>query len=364
MSATETRSYIGDSFDVTFWNGTDYVTTQAQYDSAITPNFYEYSESPVGFLGDSTVWLRYYVTAQNVNVNPQYVTVRLNPTYSIFDTEYIYSCLALSFQSTVSSATYDSPASNWYIGGSIQNFHNISESATNSGVQSYLYTTNSSYIQKQFTYVPIVHSSNSAFSCYCVDATFNGNTRTSGSWVYAFLVMCPYVSGSATGASGTFTPSSTPNINVDVNVDMDETNGLLEDIKDGISGIGDTILGLFVPDDQFMEDWKDDMQDLLEDHLGGLYEAVASLDDFWDQFSNVQAKQEIFIPECRIPLAGSELVLGNWHVPLKPTGIPQVLYTSLALIVDFLALMAFLKMCRNKLEIFLNPDSEVVESDH
>ena len=95
-----------------------------------------------------------------------------------------------------------------------------------------------------------------------------------------------------------------------------------------------------------------------------MYEAVATLDDFWDQFQNIQAKQEIYIPACHIPLVGTDFVLGDWHVPLKPTGIPQILYTSLALIVDFLAIMSFLKMCRNKLEIFLNPDSEVVESDH
>lgn len=368
MTVAETRQFIGDSFPVKYYTQSGYVDATAHYDSSYTAGGYsETSESPLGFMvGNGSVsWLFYTVSASGVNTTPTEVTCQLQPTYSIFDTEYIYTCFALSSGANAyavpSSSTYNSPTSNWYVGGSVNNFRNSAESASGSGLHSYL---NLGYSMR-FTYIPIVASSQSAFSAYSMDCNFYGNSTSYNSYIFA--VMCPYVSGSAVGGSGVFTTASgsgSGDVNVNVDIDMDETNGLLEDIKDGISGIGDTILGLFVPDEQFMEDWKDDMQDLLEDHLGGLYEAVATLDDFWDQFQNIQTKQEIYIPACHIPLAGTDFVLGDWHVPLKPAGIPQILYTSLALIVDFLAIMSFLKMCRNKLEIFLNPDSEVVESDH
>lgn len=366
LTPAETRTFLGDSMTVTYWNGSEYVDATASYDSVKSnPNgFVEVSESPVGFVSSSDVlWLQYTCTLTGYNNNNNYIAFRCHPSYSLYDTEYIYTCYAFSSASQISS-TYTSPSSDWYIGGSNIHFENSSLSSANSGYHAYLRGNSSgSGILQYCSYIPIVHTSASAFSGYSIQATFQGNTGYRGNPYFTFFVMCPYVSGDAYGNSGTFAPdqNGSGNINVNVDVDMDETNGLLDDIKQGIAGIGNTILGLFVPDDEFMENWIDDMQDLLHDHLGGLYEAVAALEDFWEQFENVQAKSTIHIGECRLPLAGSELVLGNWDVPLKPTGIPQVLYTSLALIIDFLAVMSFLRMCRNKLEIILNPNSEVVK---
>ena len=368
MTTSETLSFIGNSLEVTYYDGTDYQTTTALYQTSFSSALTETSESPVGFVSSSGVpWLVYSFNPTRINTSPNYITVRLQPTYSIFDTNYLYTAVALSAGSNSPASTYTSPSCDWYIGGSVNHFENSSDSTSNSGRLAYLWMSgnpqlNQFYYNGCFTYVPIVHSSASTFSAYCMSCDFNGNSYGQ-TLVYYFLVMCPYVSGSASGGSGTFAPDSggSGNINVNVDVDMDETNSLLDDIKQGIAGIGQTILGLFVPDDEFMENWIDDMQDLLHDHLGGMYEAVVELQSFWVQFENVQAKSSIHIGECRLPLAGSELVLGNWDVPLKPNGMPQVLYTSLALIIDFLAVMAFLRMCRNKLEIILNPNSEVVK---
>lgn len=364
MTLSETQQFIGDQIPVRYFNGSDYVDAVATYagQKQNPSGFTEYSDSPVGFVSSAPIWLMYTCSLPGANSNNDYIEFHLEPSYSIFDTEYIYTCYAFSSASQISTV-FTSPNSDWYIGGVITHFANSSAS-TNSSSKAWLRgSSNSSGSDQYCSYIPIVHSSATKFSAYSIDCEFQGNSSYRGNGYYTLYVMAPYVSGDATGASGTFAPdqSGSGNINVNVDVDMDETNGLLDDIKQGIAGIGNTILGLFVPDDEFMEAWVDDMQDLLSDHLGGLYEAVASLEDFWQQFENVQAKSAIHIGECRLPLAGSELVLGNWDVPLKPSGIPQVLYTSLALIIDFLAVMAFLRMCRNKLEIFLNPNSEVIK---
>lgn len=177
-------------------------------------------------------------------------------------------------------------------------------------------------------------------------------------------VICPYVDGDLFNEPAVTTvPSGTGDINV--NVDMSETNGLLDRILASIQGIAQSILdgikGLFIPGDDFMDTFKVDMQTLLQEHLGGLYEAEQLMADSFEQLPNVVAKSEIYIPPLTLNLAGTPFKLGDWHVPLKVSGMPSVLYDGIAFIIDFLCLAAFLRMCRNKLEIFLNPDSEVIK---
>lgn len=365
MTVQETRQFIGDSFSVTYYNGSDYVTTTATYDS-FTSFVSETSENPSGFFSGSS-WLRYRITMNNINSSPAYVTVHLEPSYSLFDTEYIYTCFALSkvTNSSISSAAYQSPNSDWYIAGSNMNFANSSQSASGSGTYAYITLGTGA----QCSYIPIVHRSQSTFSAYSIDAEFSGGFSSLAS----FYVMCPYVSDSASGASGSFASTSGSgggssgsgtDINVNVDVDLTETNGLLGRIEIILSGIVDGIKDLFLPDEEFMSQWVDDMQQLLADHLGGLYQAIDMLDEFWEQFENVTTASEIYIPACQIPLAGETLTLGDWHVPLKVAGLPSIFYDGLALIIDFLAVMSFLHMCRNKLEIFLVPESEVVQNDN
>ncbi len=195
------------------------------------------------------------------------------------------------------------------------------------------------------------------------------NYNTSGNTVLYFVIICPYIGSSMSGQPPfTTTTSETTtgiNVNVDVNVDMTETNGLLDQIKDGISGLAQSILdglkNLFIPSDDFLDQFTADMEGLAQDHLGGLYQAEQLLVDMFESFDEVAAKEEIYIPAAHIPLAGSELVLGDWHIPLKVAGLPAILYDGIAFIIDFLALMAFLSMCRTKLEVFLVPESEAIK---
>ena len=48
-----------------------------------------------------------------VNITPQQVTVKLQPEYSIFDTEYIYTAIGISTDSDTSLAVYNSPTWSW-----------------------------------------------------------------------------------------------------------------------------------------------------------------------------------------------------------------------------------------------------------
>lgn len=244
MTVSEALSYIGESLEVTYYDGTDYQTTSALYQTSTSRPLTETSESPVGFVSSSGVpWLVYSFNPTRINTSPNYITVQLRPTYSIFDTNYLYTCVALSAGSNSPSNTYTSPSCDWYIAGSINHFENSSDSTSSSGRLAYLSMSGSAigdfYYDGRFTYVPIVHSSASAFSAYCMSCDFNGNSygRT---LVYYFLVMCPYVSGSASGGSGTFA-SGTDFGNININIDMSETNSLLGDILNGVAPISELV---------------------------------------------------------------------------------------------------------------------------
>lgn len=182
-------------------------------------------------------------------------------------------------------------------------------------------------------------------------------------------IMCPLVSSdgdltsanSPSGGSG----SSGGDIHVDVNVDMSETNGLLGKLIDAVASLGTSILNgiknLFIPTEEDLISFTDSMRELAQNHLGGLYQAFELLQHFFDSLTSVSSKDSITIPACNIPLAGETLILGPYDVPLKVSGIPAVLYEGIAFIIDFHCTAAFINMCKKKFEIFLNPDSEVVQ---
>ena len=285
LTQQETLEFIGSQIPVTYFDGTDYQTTVATYNTAITGNSgsAEYSTNPVGYVVDLNsprVWLEYTIPAVAANNNSSYTTFHLQPTYSIFDTTYVYTAFAMTYGSNApSSAVYSAPRSDWYIGGTIHHYENTATYSANSDNYARVKVNGSI----NAVYVPISFSSQSTFSAYAVDCSFYG---TGGSGTRSFYVMCPYISSSASGASGTFSDTSagppvsgTTDINVNVDVDLTETNGILGSILTGISGIGDTILHLFVPTEQQMQDFYDDMSDMLDTTFIGYSDSTDILDD-------------------------------------------------------------------------------------
>lgn len=89
--------------------------------------------------------------------------------------------------------------------------------------------------------------------------------------VLQLWVIAPYKYGNlsvsttdtTTTTTGTTSPSS--DINVTVNVDNTETNSILSDIWDSITGLVSGIAHLFIPDDDYIENWLEDMGDVISD---------------------------------------------------------------------------------------------------
>lgn len=354
---------IGTEIEFEYYNGSGYVTSVFRYVNTQANGGFEALDSSYSYISSQPFLLFRCDTPSDLSYDPTAITVKLDPIYSIIDTEQINTWIALSASGPVSSDAYQSSTWDWYYSdvGSVRHTSPEYSQSWTSG------RWNNSY----FLFIPAMHVSQSVGSGYASTARFYG---AKGSYYgqYMFLAIgVPYVSTDAIASSGTFAPAETTtpgtgtDINVNVNVDMTETNGILSGIKQGIDNIVTGILNglkaLFIPSDDFMDEFKSDMEDLAEDHLGGLYEAESILVDMFEQFPEVASKNEIYIEPVNIPLAGETLTLGNWHVPLKVAGIPSIFYDGLAFIIDFLCLMAFLRMCRNKLEIFLNPDTEVIK---
>lgn len=354
LTVNETREFIGSSFEVTYFDGSDYVTTTATYDSS-TSFVSETSENPSGFFTGST-WLRYRVTMNNINSSPAYVTVHCEPSYSLFDTEYIYTCFALSKVTNqgISSSAYQSPNSDWYIAGSNINFANRSESASGSGVYAFLNLGSGA----QCSYIPIVHRQQSTFSAYSIDAEFSGGFPSLAS----FYVMCPYVSDNASGASGTFASSSgavtTGSGSGSVNVDLSETNGILDSIAAGISGIGDTLVHVFVPTETQIIDFKNDLDTLLDDTFSGIPETQNILDDVRDTIADSSPVSEITFPAVSVP--GTHFTIASRTVNLVP--IPSLL-DFIKLGFDILATCLFINLIRSKFDEIIH-GKVVVELQH
>lgn len=356
MTVTDTLQFIGSEIPVTYYNGTDYVSTSALYDTSVNPGFTEYSENPVDFVTSGS-WLVYTFTA-NTNTSPDYITVSLQPTYSLFDTTCVYTTFALSRPSNISESTYQSPQCNWYIGGSIHNFYNSAKSNANSGIYSYLHRDYYINGHRDFSYIPIAFSSQSTFSAYAVDCAFYGNSKGVTDNSYVFLVQCPYVSSGASGASGTFTTvsgGSGGDINIDV--DLSETNSWLENIFDGLSGIGSTISGLFMPDEQDMTDFYTDLCDLLDDSFSGYQDSTDILDDVKDTISNADPVTTITFPQFTVP--HTSFSIGPYTVSLAPD---SALLDAVRLAIDLIATCAVINLIRWKIDEIIH-GKVVIESE-
>ena len=357
MTVAETRQFIGDHINFTYYNGSQYVDAVATYNTSVQCTA-ETSENPAGFPVGAT-FLQYNFQASGINSSPNYITFRITPSYSIFDTEYLYTCFAVTKYTAqnVSSSAYQSPNSDWFIGGSNINFANRNETASNSGSYSYL-----SFTSLQALYVPIVHRQQNTFSAYAVDFEASGGVASLG----YFYVMCPYVSGAAFGQSGTFASTfgsgggtsvsgTGTDINVNVDVDMSETNSLLDIIKNGIVGLADTLVHVFVPTQTQIQDFHDDLIDILDDTFGGQSETADALDAVKAAISNSEPVDTLYFPAISI----SGFTIPQQSVNLVP--LPNLLpYIKLGF--DFLATILFVNVIRLKIDEVIH-GKIVVESD-
>lgn len=162
--------------------------------------------------------------------------------------------------------------------------------------------------------------------------------------------------------------NGTQNINVTVTTD---NSGFVAAILNGLRS-------LFVPSQEYMNNWHEDIQTSFSEHLGGVSEAVSLIDEQVDYLRAATSADYIYFPELTLPIgsngssSGVETIGADYtliqgqQVELRParTGKLKILWDFVEFAVDVVCVLAVFNMLQTKYEIFLNPDGEVISYDH
>lgn len=258
MTVQEAATLFGQSFEVSYLDNSGvYRTSSAVYQGSETIIDLNGFTDDAGYLviGRDFLFYRMYDNAYGLNTQPQNITVRLKPQYSVFDTEYIYTAIAVlsaaNDQST-SIAAYNSPVWSWIWNGNVVNFDSVSI-AENDVLPHLNFSGKGSY---SFDFVRAYMSSQGTTSGSSIEATFDHVRSWSSSADVFIMIGCPYISSGASGASGTIATTAATTATTAPAVDLGETNGLLGGIASAISNLFNKVTNIFnvLDDSSFVDD--------------------------------------------------------------------------------------------------------------
>lgn len=129
-------------------------------------------------------------------------------------------------------------------------------------------------------------------------------------------------------------------------------SGWISDLKETITAkleaIVDDIKGLFIPDEQFVSAWRSDMESLLADHLGVVYDVADFFIEFIQKIFNLLSHSSDFelnfvLPKLEFEIGGETYVIWNdtaVDMSFLNSGIFKVMYTMYKVILYMI--LAFL----------------------
>lgn len=323
----------------------------------------------------------------SISLTPDAVTVYLNPEYSIFDTTSFASFVALSTNSDVSSAVYTDSAWDLRMSGSASNssFYSIAYN----GKYNYSGAFNEFYYgDNNVVMIPCDIQQQSTFSISSVECRFRGcSSRYDGYGNEMYLYIgCPRIDDDSTFSSGTVSTGTSGSggsgdVNVNVDIDMEETNGLLENIWEGITGLGADIWGgithVFVPSQEDIEDFKESVEETIADTFAPVFTAASLTDDAFNAFQNAVADGDMELPALVVPSLVQETSSGTFLIPgsgaqiwaaqqvkLRPESAKFAqLYEVLATVIDIVCTIAVLNMLRDRIDGILAGEAVVLHVD-
>ena len=273
LTPNEALEVFGSVIPFKYYNGSGFTDAVFTYNSTVSITSPSVHSASGSFTYEGTTFLEYRAYANALNTNPSYITVDIQPTYSIFDTTQIHSVIALSDGNStskyLSTATYQSPAWDWMYDGIHYHIENHDESASGSGYYAYL-----THSGRNFTYICADLTSYSLASGYSYRATFSGNQIPSGSY-YRLLIGVPYIDDDSSAAPGTSDSGGGGGggggdiiVTVNVDVDMSGVESRLDDINSAIYGRGSETMpyldSMETPSFHFDGSTIDDVNDTLQ----------------------------------------------------------------------------------------------------
>lgn len=97
-------------------------------------------------------------------------------------------------------------------------------------------------------------------------------------------------------------------------------NGIIELPNKLWSAIENGLKSLFVPDEDYIVDYKSRWEQLLEEKLGAVYQVINLTFESWDRIIASDTTNTITIPNVSIPLGDSSFSFGGQDVPIVPDG--------------------------------------------
>lgn len=304
MTPTETRQIFGDSFAGKFFNGSDYTDVTFRY-SGVTSVYSSGWVDPDNYMVAGRDVIVYSAGASGVNSNANYITVDVQPEYSLFDFNVLYTAIGVSNSYSQNISAFQSPFWRWHIGGEDMSFEGNGTVDENGVFPKIVLRDNTA---RQYSLCPVKYQSQSLTSGYSLRAGFYGASTFSGS-LYIYIA-CPYITDGASGITGTFTTATTQQGGIDMsgvesgiqqtNDVLEEHTGLLGRIIDFLQYIGESIHGdesevSEVEPIETMEnppDWDDAMSQV-ESALDDVPDVTASGGFIWALYNSIMTTSPV-----------------------------------------------------------------------
>lgn len=299
MTTQEALDTFGSSISVTYFNGSDYVDTNAMYTGGTRT-----LQDPVGDLPAGVECLQYTCYAPDIYTSPVYITLQMHPEYQIFDTTQLHTACFVYSTSTAAVPPYQSPSWEWYISGTRRLFEGTTDQ---NGQLQVAYVASD-----RCFYVPVDLYAQNTFSAYSSKVEFIAPVSTYNSYLYIYIA-APYLSMDAygvSGSSGTVTTTGQNQGEVDVsgvvsgisetNDILEEHSGLLADIIDFLHYIGECIAGDEsevsevepIETAQNPPDWDDAMSQV-ESALDDIPDMTASGGFIWSLYNTIMTTSPV-----------------------------------------------------------------------
>lgn len=237
MTTQECLDTFGSSFSVSYWDGTDIVETTALYQStAVFGTVASVAQTDYMQPGRSCLL---YTFQGSVSSSPEQIQIDIQPQYSLFDIDQLHTAILTPANATYTTP-YQSPQWIWMLGGQRTVFEGLSSA------NGEMYRT---YVDNRLCiYCPVDWVSQSLTSGYSVRATFCSGSLTPVDGIYYIYIGVPYITYDAEGSNGTIGSTTSSTGDITVNIDMEETNGLLGSIGNAIVDIYDILTGNYDSD--------------------------------------------------------------------------------------------------------------------
>lgn len=88
--------------------------------------------------------------------------------------------------------------------------------------------------------------------------------------------------------------------------------------------IEEGLKNLFIPDAEYISDYKDSWDSLLSDRFGAVYQATGVIVDFWESISYSDTTNTIYMPKADLSSVGIPFSFGGYDVKVIPDGFGTI----------------------------------------